>query len=99
MVYSVKLQCKRITIFPTFYSFGLKYPWRYFFSHRLVKATADCETAQFQPSDCDVLPGKLVDFRKERNVIREMNYLLGTQLFLLLQKTTYLQNVQIIKNW
>lgn len=90
---------KGLPYFRQFTVLALKYPWRYFFSHRLVKATADCETAQFQPSDCDVLPGKLVDFRKERNVIREMNYLLGTQLFLLLQKTTYLQNVQIIKNW
>lgn len=90
---------KGLPYFRHFTVLALKYPWRYFFSHRLVKATADCETAQFQPSDCDVLPGKLVDFRKERNVIREMNYLLGTQLFLLLQKTTYQQNVQIIKNW
>lgn len=90
---------KGLPYFRQFTVLALKYPWRYIFSHRLVKATADCETAQFQPSDCDVLPGKLVDFRKERNVIREMNYLLGTQLFLLLQKTTYLQNVQIIKNW
>lgn len=48
-------------------------------SEKLVKATADCETAQFQPSDCDVLPGKLVDFRKERTVIREMNYLLAPE--------------------
>lgn len=86
---------KGLPYFRHFTVLALKYPWRYFFSHRLVKATADCETAQFQPSDCDVL----VDFRKERNVIREMNYLLGTQLFILLQKTTYLQNVQIIKNW
>ncbi|XP_062600635.1 E3 ubiquitin-protein ligase Midline-1-like isoform X2 [Saccostrea cucullata] len=46
-------------------------------SEKLVKATIDCETAQFQPSDCDVLPGKLVDFRKERNIIRDMNYLLA----------------------
>jgi hypothetical protein len=46
-----------------------------------VKATVDCETAQFQPADCDVLPGKLVDFRKERNIIREMNYLLGMTYF------------------
>lgn len=48
-------------------------------SEKLVKATADCETAQFQPSDCDVLPGKLVDFRKEKNIIREMNYLLAPE--------------------
>ncbi|XP_056018091.1 E3 ubiquitin-protein ligase Midline-1-like isoform X3 [Ostrea edulis] len=46
-------------------------------SEKLVKATVDCETAQFQPAECDVLPGKLVDFRKEKNIIREMNYLLA----------------------
>ncbi|XP_022346163.2 E3 ubiquitin-protein ligase Midline-1-like isoform X4 [Crassostrea virginica] len=48
-------------------------------SEKLVKATTDCETAQFQPSEVDVLPGKLVDFRKEKNVIREMNYLLAPE--------------------
>lgn len=46
-----------------------------------MKATVDCETAQFQPAECDVLPGKLVDFRKEKNIIREMNYLLGMIYF------------------
>lgn len=82
-VYSVKLQCKGIIILPTFDSFGMKISLTSFFLfHRLVKATADCETAQFQPSDCDVLPGKLVDFRKEKNIIREMNYLLGTHLLM-----------------
>lgn len=38
MVYSVKLQCKRITIFPTFYSFGFKISLTLFFLSQISKS-------------------------------------------------------------
>ncbi|KAK3104399.1 hypothetical protein FSP39_001158 [Pinctada imbricata] len=44
-------------------------------SEKLVKSTIECETAQYEPHDAQLLCAKVVDFRKEKQVLRDMNYL------------------------
>lgn len=45
--------------------------------YRLIKASIDCESVQTQQSDLESLSSKVVDFRREKAVLRDLHYLSG----------------------
>ncbi|XP_060069340.1 probable E3 ubiquitin-protein ligase MID2 [Ylistrum balloti] len=46
-------------------------------SEKLVKTALDCESVQFSPADLDFLQEKVVDFRREKNILRDLHYLVA----------------------
>ncbi|OWF56200.1 E3 ubiquitin-protein ligase MID2 [Mizuhopecten yessoensis] len=46
-------------------------------AEKLIKTTLDCESVQFNPADLGFLQEKVVDFRREKNILRDLHYLVA----------------------